>query len=119
MVSSPRTGLGVESSGSSKSRPRIHLRTLPNGFSVPFGALSIAGLVLLWDRPGPLRLSFREIVAKIDIIGITLLLLGSLLLVFGIEQGGAAGATFMAEIGQIDIVGRHGIILSLDARNGG
>ncbi len=38
----------------------------------------------------------------------------------GVQQGGlAAGSTVVAQVGQIDIVGRHGTILSQWQRNDG
>ncbi|KAH8885671.1 MFS general substrate transporter [Thozetella sp. PMI_491] len=57
--------------------------------SVPFGVFAILGLLFYWEGPQPVRLSLPKIFAKIDILGISLLSVGSLLLVFGIQEGGS------------------------------
>ncbi|KAM7209657.1 putative multidrug resistance protein [Naviculisporaceae sp. PSN 640] len=56
--------------------------------NLPFGALAITGIYTLWPEERRGGYDARTAVSKVDFIGNTLLVLGSILLVLALEQGG-------------------------------
>ncbi|KAK0628566.1 hypothetical protein B0T17DRAFT_588646 [Bombardia bombarda] len=58
--------------------------------SVPFGALAVIGICALWPQDQRRhRYDARMAVSKIDFLGNVLLILASILLIFGLQQGGS------------------------------
>lgn len=56
--------------------------------SLPFGALAIAGIYTLWPEDHRGGYDTRTAISKVDFIGNTLLVVGSIPLVLALEQGG-------------------------------
>ncbi|KAK4206747.1 major facilitator superfamily domain-containing protein [Rhypophila decipiens] len=58
--------------------------------NLPFGILAIIGIYTLWPEERHGKFDARTAFRKIDFIGNTLLILGSILLVLALEQGGTS-----------------------------
>lgn len=57
--------------------------------SVPFGALAVLGIYALWPEERRNRYGVLTSVSKIDFLGNALLAVGSILLVFAMQQAGS------------------------------